>query len=285
MKTGTLFGEEYKNIKEYLDNVNVDTAKIVLCERIDEKSRVWNFNRHSHDHTEFLYILDGKIQIDVPGGTLNKQIYNLIMYPPNVSHQEIMNLQEAQCVICIGIKTEERYKLSTALEFDDLDGKFRWIFEQIFEEYVQKKSEYEKVIQRYISILYILLSRYYESRRSRSNDFVSRCICYIEDHISENLTVQELSAVAYVSAAHLTRTFRQQTGYSPQGYIRACRLNIAKRKLLTTNDSIEEIATKSGFHDAKYFSRFFKQEMGVPPREFRKKNAWNKPDENNRDVD
>ena len=265
--------EEYRKVREYLDSVEVGSAKVVLCELIDEKSHVWNFNKHSHDHTEFLYILDGNMQIDVPGRKLMKRIYNLVVYPKNVAHQEIFDLQAHQQVICIGISTHEPCRLRTALEIDDSDGRFRWLFEQIYKEQLEKKTGYEKVVQSYISTVYVLMSRYFDSYEERRHDFVSKCICYIHDHILENITIEQLSAIAYVSPSHLTRTFRQRTGYSPLAYIRNCRLNIARRELVSTRDSIEEIAMRAGFHDAKYFSRFFKAETGMTPREFRSRNT------------
>lgn len=264
--------EEYRKASEYLDSVDVNSAEVVLCELIDEKSHVWNFNKHAHDHTEFLYILDGNMQIDVPGRTLMKRIYNLVVYPKNVSHQEILDLHEHQQVICIGIATSEPCKLKTALEIDDADGHFRWILTQIYEEQQNMQPGYEAVVHHYIGVLYALMQRYYKSHSARQHDFVSKCICYIHDHILENITIEQLSAVSYVSPSHLTRTFRQRTGYSPLAYIRNCRLNIARRELIFTRDNIEEIAMRAGFHDPKYFSRFFKAETGMTPREFRAKN-------------
>lgn len=77
--------------------------------------------------------------------------------------------------------------------------------------------------------------------------------------------------MAFVSPSHLTRIFRQRTGYSPLAYVRAYRLSIAKHELLHSQYSIEKIAQLSGLHDAKYFSRFFKAETGMTPRDYRKK--------------
>lgn len=273
MKTTRQAEEEYGKAYAYLTTVETETAQLVFCERFDEKSHIWNFNRHSHDFTEFIYILDGSMQIDVPDKKLVKRFYDLVVYPKNVPHQEVINIQEHQQIICIGIATSEKCELETALEIDDRDGTFRWLMEQIYREHESRDIGYEQVIRNHISTLYVLMCRYFADSRTRQHDFVSRCICYIHDHILENLTIEQLSAVTYVSPSHLTRTFRKRTGYSPLAYIRACRLNIALHELISTKDSIEEVAIRSGFHDAKYFSRFFKAETGMTPREFRRRNA------------
>lgn len=273
MKKG--FKDDYLRIREYLENTTFGATRLVFCERIDEKSHVWNFNRHCHDYTEFIYILDGNMQIDVPGKKLSKGFYNLVVYPKNVLHQELVNMQEHQAILCIGVATVGGDDLRTAFEIADDDGAFRWLMEQIYLENQQRKTGNETVINAYITALYIKMQRYFEDTTQRQHDFVSRCICYINDHILEDLNIEQLSAVAYVSPSHLTRSFRQKVGCSPLNYIRACRINIARHELIASPDNIEEVALRAGFHDPKYFSRVFKLETGLSPREYRLSHAEN----------
>lgn len=272
MKAAHHFDDSRIEVYEYLKSVNPATAKIVFCERFDEKSNIWNFNPHMHTHTEFIYILDGNMQINMPDRKLLARPYNMIVYPKNVMHREVLNISEHQQIICIGIATEEPCGLTTAMEIDDSDGIFRWIMGQIYEEHSQKELYREELLRHYLSLLYMHMTRYYSLPNEKNHDFISRCINYIHDHFLEELTIEQLSTIAFVSPSHLTRIFRQRTGYSPLAYVRAYRLSIAKHELLHSANSIEKIAMLSGFHDAKYFSRFFKAEVGMTPRDYRKKN-------------
>lgn len=272
MKATHHFDDSRIEVFNYLQSVNTATAKIVFCERFDEKSNIWNFNPHMHTHTEFIYILDGNMQINMPDRKLLARPYNMIVYPKNVVHREVLNIAEHQQIICIGIATEEPCDLTTAMEIDDSDGIFRWIMGQIYEEHSQKGLYREELLRHYLSLLYMHMTRYYSQPNEKNHDFISRCINYIHDHFLEELTIEQLSTIAFVSPSHLTRIFRQRTGYSPLAYVRAYRLSIAKHELLHSANSIEKIAMLSGFHDAKYFSRFFKAEVGMTPRDFRKKN-------------
>lgn len=271
MKTTHNFDDSRVEIHSYLKSVNIDSAKIVFCERFDEKSNIWNFNPHNHTHTEFIYILDGNMQINMPDHKHFARPYNMIVYPKNVVHREVLNIAEHQQIICIGIATEEPCDIQNAIVIDDSDGLFRWIMGRIYEEHSEKGPYYDEIIRNYLSLLFLHMARYYSSPNEKNNGFISRCINYIHDHFQEELTIDQLSAVAFVSPSHLTRIFRQRTGYSPLAYVRAYRLSIAKHELLNSNNSVEKIALLSGFHDAKYFSRFFKAEVGMTPRDYRRK--------------
>ena len=146
---------------------------------------------------------------------------------------------------------------------------------EVYFEFVDNREQSVEAGRRFkaldIDLLFLHMTRYYGTVSEKNHDFISRCINYIHDHFLEELTIEQLSTVAFVSPSHLTRIFRQRTGYSPLAYVRAYRLSIAKHELLHSQNSIEKIAQLSGFHDAKYFSRFFKAETGMTPRDYRKK--------------
>lgn len=72
-----------------------------------------------------------------------------------------------------------------------------------------------------------------------------------------------------MSVATLRRRFHQQTGMSPHHYALGVRIAEAKRLLVDTRDSICVIGDRLGYHDVQYFSRQFRESVGVPPTVFR----------------
>lgn len=263
--------DDNKQILDHLNSTEIDSTRLVFCEKFNEKSNIWNFNRHSHDFTEYIFILDGKLRIDVPGKKITKVLYDLVVYPKGVRHQEHVNLLEHQEIICIGISASSSFPLKTSYEMSDNNGVIRWLFEQIYLEHLNTAPYSEQIIQSYIKAFYCYMKRHYMDTGKRQQDFISRCTCYILDHIKENLTIERLSAIAYVSPSHLTRTFKARLGVSPLQYIKACRLEIAKRMLVSTDTSIQDISFSSGFNDTKYFYRVFKAQTKMTPREYRDK--------------
>ena len=101
-------------------------------------------------------------------------------------------------------------------------------------------------------------------------DTVQQIKEYISDHLSENLTVNELAMAAHMSASHFSRIFKQQTGFSPYDYVLIFRLNRAKFLLKNTDLSVSTVAYKTGFNSESNFIYFFTENVGISPGKFRK---------------
>ncbi len=87
------------------------------------------------------------------------------------------------------------------------------------------------------------------------------------------LTLQRVADEVHLSAAHLGRLFRAETGSAPMKYLREVRMARARQLLHRTGLGIAEIAREVGYADPAYFSRLFKSENnGLSPRRFRLRN-------------
>jgi AraC family transcriptional regulator of arabinose operon len=92
---------------------------------------------------------------------------------------------------------------------------------------------------------------------------------YIKENISEKISVDELSAQAYMSKPNFYRAFKQAFGLSPIDYIIKERMRLAKRCLKNPALSVTEICFKAGFNNLAYFTRMFRQFEGMTPTEYR----------------
>ncbi len=79
----------------------------------------------------------------------------------------------------------------------------------------------------------------------------------------------ELAQLGGMSVSRFYRSFRQITGYSPIDWLRRERINLAKRRLQESTDSIKVVADQAGYNSPFYFSRDFKRHTGQSPSEFR----------------
>ncbi len=73
-----------------------------------------------------------------------------------------------------------------------------------------------------------------------------------------------------LSEATLKRRFRQSTGYSPPKYVQRIRIEDAKRRLETTDVTVDEISWQVGYEDLAFFRRLFKRITRMTPREYRR---------------
>lgn len=93
---------------------------------------------------------------------------------------------------------------------------------------------------------------------------------HIQNHLSSNLSLQDLSAIANYSPFHFQKIFKQVTGESPKEYITRVRLETAAHAvIIQPQKSIKEIAAENGFTSAAAFSRAFKAYFGITADEMR----------------
>lgn len=92
----------------------------------------------------------------------------------------------------------------------------------------------------------------------------------LEARFAEADTVSDYAAHAGISAPHLSRICKRVLGASPGDLVRQRRLLEARRLLGYTRLPVAEVAHRSGFGDAAFFSRAFKETTGLSPRDFRK---------------
>ena len=92
---------------------------------------------------------------------------------------------------------------------------------------------------------------------------------YIDAHLSEEVSIDQLAALIYKSPSQASRIFRQTFGRTPYGYLTHQRFSLAKIMLLGTNMLVKEIAYSVGFRDEHYFSYVFGKKFGETPSAFR----------------
>ena len=104
-----------------------------------------------------------------------------------------------------------------------------------------------------------------------------RVRAYIDDHIGERISLDQLARQAGVSRFHFARQFRLSTGESPMGYLRRARIERSKSILQGRDTTIAEVAARLGFSDQSHFTRIFGRLVGVSPGSFVRFDDWSSP--------
>lgn len=92
---------------------------------------------------------------------------------------------------------------------------------------------------------------------------------WIREKYHQPLRIAQIARQYHFSRNHIYTLFRQEYGLSPQAYLLRVRMEWAQRLLATGTFSVHEVASMVGFQDPLYFSRVFRQYVGVPPSTFR----------------
>ncbi len=104
------------------------------------------------------------------------------------------------------------------------------------------------------------------------SDTVSNAISYIRANLSQNISVKKLADKLFVSESMLSKSFSKETGISIGKFIDKEVMIETQRRLLLSDEPIQNISEELGFCDQFYFSKKFKQFCGVPPIKYRKQN-------------
>jgi AraC-type DNA-binding domain-containing proteins len=123
----------------------------------------------------------------------------------------------------------------------------------------------------YHSLIYNIVKRLIRQGSNMNyDDCIKKSIEYIECNLNNKIELDELADKAFLSKYHFHRVFHAVVGEPVAEYIRKRRLTEAANDLLNSEDKIVDIAFKYQFNSQEVFTKAFKRQYGICPREFRR---------------
>lgn len=230
---------------------------------------------HYHSSFELYYMKEGKCNyfiedrsydvvsgdiILIPAGTIHRTNYNsrthsrnLINFVENFISPEIL---------------AAAYELGYLYSNRALSSHIDAIFALIEEEYYKKDALSIHALKTHTEQLLLLMIRSgnEKKRESEGNATVEKAVKYIQENYMNEVRLSAVARLMNVSAEHLSRIFKKETGFGFNEYLTLYRLQRAEYILANEpGRAIGEIAYFCGFNDSNYFSYKFKQHYGVSP--------------------
>lgn len=165
---------------------------------------------------------------------------------------------------------------ATTLDPQDTDATYLMqSLNRLGEEFEQRRAGRSELLLSYIYLALQLTARI--SDNTNGNKFASNpnerrmelVIGLVQQHFRSHYPASFYARALGISQAHLNRIVRSETGQTMHEVIANKLVDEAKRELLFTLASIQEIAFRLGFTEPGYFSRFFSKHTGVTPRDWR----------------
>ncbi len=152
---------------------------------------------------------------------------------------------------------------------------FKRIFTQMIEEMRGCQAHYEEMLVCQLRMLFILIQRVGEQRgRKRGKGMdpqLEEARRFFDENYQQAISIEDYASAHGMSVSWFIRLFKEAYGSTPAQYILSMRISRAQSLLEDKRYNVSEVGALVGYENAFYFSRLFKKQTGMSPREFRQR--------------
>lgn len=233
---------------------------------VGKHALTWTVSRHCHRGWELIYCTSGNGELTFSGGTLTYGTNDVAIIPPMVPHSNVS--AEGFTNIHINLTDAALSCSEPTIVRADSNGFLLGAFSAAFYYYSQA-DDGPALLPIYGQLVVSLLSKH--QTRRRNNDAVQ----LVEDDILRHYPDSSYDLNAFLDSQpfnteYLKKLFKKETGMTPLQYLTKKRLENAASTLASMygKANVSETAMMCGFSDPLYFSRLFKKQYGVSPRNY-----------------
>lgn len=248
----------------------------------DEFPEPEEFKLHIHPQAELLYIISGGGSFHIEGNVYDTKRCSIILTRPTESHYLEVDSSMPYDRIVLNFNMDlfqsmdpEQHLLQPLMERQagqrnlyepsDFNGTLyqKYIYEMIQKSDVPRLN----ILVNLIPLLAEIRNSFQNSlERDETPDAIEYHILnYINDNLSQDLSVNKICKKYYISTSQLYRLFKKATGTTVSEYVTQKRILLAKRLLLEGEKAVD-VYQKCGFHDYSTFYRAYKKQFGTSPK-------------------
>lgn len=254
------------------------------------------FPMHWHDEFEIIYMLEGRLKVNIQGSSYLMEPGDIVVIPPDYIH-DMGQVEEEYCHygnIMFDLSLLEKNKDSEIYkkyilpflenEYGDfyfksdseMAGKIGKLCYELWDFRHEKYSTAELLVKgNLFRIIYELQSVLKKNRFTgdSQNEWIERLkpiFEFIRSNMAKDISVQDAADLCCFSKSHFMKVFKLVTGTSFLDYVKKCRLEYGYFLLLNSEKSVLEVGSECGFSNFSYFIRSFKSVYGLSPLQLRK---------------
>ncbi len=247
---------------------------------------------HFHNSYEMIYVVEGKAEFRI-----NDKLYTVgrddVVFINNLENHELKVLELPYRRSFILIKPNcfqtlisnpilasifkyrpERFEHVIHLN-DEKSRSICQITSKMTDEFSMKADFWEAALESCLQLLLVSIYRAYKEHfplktLNRSTNTILEIQKYIDAHLIEPLSLEEVSKLFYTDMYYLSHLFKKVTGFNFKDYIILQRISKAKDQLYYTSDDVTTVGLNCGFNNVNHFIRTFKKYAGTTPYQYRK---------------
>lgn len=248
---------------------------------------------HTHDYYEFYFFLEGSVSIQIGEETYPLRFGDIILMLPGISHRPIihdgnipyrrfvlwiskdyynrlLSLSSAYGYLIESAKSDKCYVYhNKQISFNTIQSMILHLLEELHAERFGREAQINLCLQELLLHLNrAVYERNHPKMKNTEQSLYHNVLTYIEDHIEEELSLEHLATVFFVSKYHIAHIFKENFGMPVHRYITKKRLTLCREAILG-NQNITDVYLAFGFGDYSSFYRAFIKEYGISPKAFK----------------
>lgn len=246
---------------------------------------------------ELVSVEKGMLSVQIGDESFDVSSGQVILYPPNIPHY-FQRIHEDGCrigiVSFVSPSEQEAHLRALAARIYTLRSEERHLLQQILqegskvlrdlgsscpEEDMSVPEDTPQIrlfkLKLRMETLLTAISEYETvkpessaNRKNRNTESLQKVRAFMQEHLTSHLTVEQIAAGCGMSVSMLKRLFREQTGQGVMAYLNDLRMTEAMRLIRTSTLNLAEISERLGFSSQFYFSRAFRNHVGISPSEY-----------------
>lgn len=266
--------------KQYsFDNIKIAYDQLIY--------RIGSYHYNWHPEIELLWLITGKIEVNVDGQSYTLEENDLLVINSNCGHATFATVPDSiamrlhispEFFTAQGIDVSEgRFELNSKKE--PRNPQFQMLRKDLSQlQLINNKTNTNKLrnnalIFKIAEILFgffLLHTKRSSCSVGQKRIFLDHAIEYIEENCNGELTLEQLAKECNYSTTYLSKIFKTELGINFYEYLTRCRLQKGISMLAMTNKKVATISYEIGFSDVKAFNKAFRKHFGTTPSEYRK---------------
>ena len=276
-------------MEEHRDSVKSGylLEKFRLFHLKDNKPKEYEY--HYHDFHKLIWFISGNVEYHVVGKAYKLEPYDIILFGRGHIHKPFIGTdenyeryvfyiseeflkehseRESDLALCFQMALKED---SSVIRLSPSDSGLLFETVKLLDRSIREKAYAKEMYSRILFLKLIielnrccLQSREVFHKTARYDKKIVEMIHYINDHLKEDLSIENISSHFYLSKYHMMRKFKEETGYSMHQYIVEKRI-LAARNMILSGTPATTACMECGFKDYSTFSRAYRKLLNRIP--------------------
>lgn len=247
---------------------------------------------HIHPEWEIILLMENALSVTCSQSTYQAEPGEILIFSPDQLH-EFHRVGESCTFLCLQISPRAVAQVFPAVERLTVDGLFPRLH-LAAEDYARAKEEMLRLMGAYLrrepgyelfcmgrgmlllhrvltGMPHRILSAGEQNSRDKSSARLKRLIRFVDENFMHKIRLSDFAEAESCSVSYLSHFVKDTLNQSFQEYVNMVRFNCACKLIASGEARMLDVCVESGFSDYRYFSRTFRQQVGMTPEEYRRR--------------